>query len=68
MRKHWTFTTSNVVCKLVHAELDSAGNNDPRRFFVQEWVKVEDDEGDDNNKDDGDDERSGCKEEPDQSW
>ena len=61
VKKHWTFNTRNVVCKLVRADLDSAGNDDPR-FFVQEWVKEEDDKGDDNDEDDGEDEHSGCEE------
>ena len=61
VKKHWTLNTRNVVCKLVRADLDSAGNDDPR-FFVQEWVKEEDDKGDDNDEDDGEDEHSGCEE------
>ena len=61
VKKHWTFNTSNVVCKLVRADLDSAGNDDPL-FVVQEWVKEAGDKGDNNDEDDGEDEHSGCEE------
>ena len=61
VKKHWTFNTRNVVCKLVRADLDSAGNDDPL-FVVQEWVKEEGDKGDNNDEEDGEDEHSGCEE------